>query len=92
MKNITPIQIWKDGQLKTASILNARIINDDLSSSCCFYWWLTEESATIAMTNGITLAEGNSYMSNEDYQDWDGTNHTAYAFIATQINVVIVTV
>ena len=83
MKQIEPIQIWINGQNKTASELDARIINDDLASSCTFYWELKEE------TTGLQLAQGNVSMSGEDYENWDGDNNLAYAYIAKQINVVI---
>lgn len=93
MKQIEPIQIWKNGGTKTAEFLDARIINDDLKSSCTFYWQLTEanvqanEESTIA--SGAVLSEGNSYMSGEDYLNWDGSNDSAYEFVANQINVTI---
>jgi hypothetical protein len=101
MKNITPITIWKDGQSKTASVLNARIINDDLKSSSVFYWELKEadqvipadpevEGSTETTINGQVLANGNCTMSGEEYDAWDGSNDTAYTFVAGQINVVIV--
>lgn len=100
MKNITPIQIWKDGQSKTASVLIARIINDDLNTSCVFYWELKEadqvtpadpevEGSTEAVVNGAVLSSGNCTWSGEGYSNWDGTNDAAYAFVAGQINVVL---
>lgn len=87
MKSIQPIQIWSNGQLKTASELDARIINDDLQTSCTFYWELKE--ASTEETQGQQLAQGNVTMAGDDYLNWDGTNNEAYAFIANQINVVI---
>lgn len=87
MKNISPIQIWVNGQNKTASILDARIINDDLQSSCTFYWELKE--ASTEETQGQQLAQENVTMSGDDYLNWDGTNDEAYAYIASQINVTI---
>lgn len=87
MKNISPIQIWVNGQNKTASILDARIINDDLASSCTFYWELKE--ASTEENAGQQLANGNVSMSGDDYLNWDGTNDSAYSYIASQINVQI---
>lgn len=87
MKSIEPIQIWSNGQLKTASELDARIINDDLQSSCTFYWELKE--ATTEETQGQQLAQGNVSMSGEDYENWDGNNDLAYSYIANHINVTI---
>lgn len=94
MKNIDPIQIWKNGQNKTASVLEARIINDDLNSSCTFYWQLKEAvvlgEGDAPSTGGASLSEGNCSMAGEDYLDWDGSNDAAYEFVANQINVIIV--
>lgn len=87
MKQIEPIQIWSNGVLKTASELDARIINDDLQSSCTFYWELKE--ASTEENAGVQLAQGNVTMSGQDYENWDGNNDLAYAYIAQQINVII---
>jgi hypothetical protein len=92
MKNIYPIQIWKNGQNKTASILDAIIINDNLSSSCTFYWMLKEADTVVdeQTVAGQTLADGNVTMSGEDYDNWDGSNDYAFEYIASQINVTII--
>jgi hypothetical protein len=84
MKNIQPLQIWKNGQQLTASVLDAIIINDNLSTSCTFYWMLKEEGEV-----GQTLADGNTTMTGEDYDNWDGSNDYAFDYIASQINVTI---
>ena len=98
MVHIEPIQIWKNGQNKTASILDAYIINDNLSSSCTFYWQLKEADITPEPTEdtpepqpiaGEVLADGNVTMSGDDYNNWDGSNHEAFNFIANKINVTI---
>jgi hypothetical protein len=88
MKNISPVSIWKNGQNKTASILDAIIINDNLSSSCTFYWMLKE--ADQEEQAGQVLADGNTTMSGEDYDGWDGNNDYAFEYIAEQINVTII--
>jgi hypothetical protein len=86
MKQIEPIQIWKNGQQLTASVLDAIIINDNLSTSCTFYWMLKEDLDDEA---GQTLADGNATMTGEDYDGWDGSNDYAFSYIAKQINVTI---
>ena len=92
MKNISPVSIWKNGQNKTASILDAIIINDNLSSSCTFYWMLKEADTVVdeQTVAGQTLADGNVTMSGEDYDNWDGSNDYAFEYIAEQINVTII--
>jgi hypothetical protein len=84
MKNISPVSIWKNGQSLTASILDAIIINDNLSTSCTFYWMLKEDGEA-----GQVLADGNTTMTGEHYDGWDGNNDYAFEYIATQINVTI---
>lgn len=87
MKNIEPISIWSNGQTKTASVLDARIINDDLQSSCTFYYELKE--ASTEEQAGASLAQGNVNMDGQDYIDWDNSNDEAYSYIAQKINVTI---
>jgi hypothetical protein len=82
MKQIEPIQIWKNGQLLTASVLDATIIHDNLETTCTFYW-------TIKENEGQTLADGNVIMTDKYYSEWDGSNDYAYGYIAQQINVTI---
>jgi len=101
MKNISPVTIWKNGQDKTASILDAYIINDNLSNSCTFYWMLKEANQVIENSDpelngsrtivGETLADGNTTMTGDDYNNWDGSNDYAFEYIASQINVSIAT-
>ena len=100
MREIQPLQIWKNGEVKTASILDASIISDNLQSNCTFYWQLKEadtvipadeeiEGSTEQTISGQTLADGNVSLSGEDYDNWDGSNDYAFSYIATQINVVL---
>jgi hypothetical protein len=91
MREIQPIQIWKNGEVKTASILDAQIISDNLQSNCTFYWQLKEADSVVdeQTISGQTLADGNVSLSGEDYDNWDGSNDYAFSYIATQINVVL---
>jgi hypothetical protein len=92
MKNISPVSIWKNGQNKTASILDAIIINDNLSTSCTFYWMLKEADSILDEQSvaGQVLADGNVTMAGQDYDNWDGSNDYAFEYIASQINVTII--
>lgn len=92
MKSIQPVQIWKNGESKSASVLSAILINDDLATSATFYYQLKEGDSQDAEGNvisGQSLADGNVSMSGQDYQDWDDSNDGAYAFIASQLNLTI---
>jgi len=91
MREIQQIQIWKNGEVKTASILDAQIISDNLQSNCTFYWMLKEADIVIEeqTISGAVLADGNVNLSGEDYDNWDGDNNYAFEYIAQQINVVL---
>lgn len=88
MKQIAPVSVWNNGQEKTASILIASIVSDNLESSCSFYYQLCEEGEEGAV--GEVLAQGNVALSGEDYLAWDGSNEAAYAYVAGELNLTIV--
>jgi hypothetical protein len=98
MRKIQPIQIWNAGGQKTASVLSAYIINDNLENSCTFYWSLREANVETEVegqeepqvTQGLVLADGNLTVTNEEYSDWDGSNETAYQWIADKLGITIV--
>lgn len=94
MKQIEPVQIWMNGTNRTAEILDARIINDDLATSCTLYWELKEASTPATDDTpeqaGQQLAQGNISMSGADYENWDNSNEEAYEYIAEKINVTLV--
>lgn len=99
MRNIEPIQIWLNGQLKQASVLDAKIINDDLKTTCTFYYELKEatiitppleEGGQETSVIGARLADGNVSISGEDYLNWDGGNDYAFNFIANHLNLTLI--
>ena len=86
MKQIQPFQIWVNGSLKTATLLNAYVIHDNLSDSAQFYWSLSD--ADLAQ-----LAQGNLTMSGQDYIDWNANpdiNDDAYVWIAEQLGLTLI--
>lgn len=89
MKNIEPVNVWQNGQAKQASILDAKIIYDDLKTSCTFYYEL-KESMELANIAGNSLASGNVSLSGENYLSWDGSNDFAYNYVADQLNLIII--
>ena len=92
MKSIQPISVWFNGEEKQATILNASIIADDMATSATFYYQLMESSQDEEnnLVVGQGLASGNVSMSGQDYIDWDDTNDSAYAYIASKLNLVII--
>lgn len=92
MRQIEPLQIWKNGESKTANILNAYIINDNLETSCTFYYQLCEGgqgTEEMPLIQGNTLADGNVTMTGENYLAWDGSNDYAFSYIAEQLNLTL---
>jgi hypothetical protein len=93
MKQIESIQIWKNGQIQEANLLNIYIINDNLATSCSFYYQLcssgepTEETPLVI---GQTLADGNVTMDGENYLLWNGDNNYAYSYIASELNLTLI--
>ena len=93
MKPIEPVTIWKNGESQEANLLNAYIINDNLSTACSFYYQLCasgEGTEALPLVIGQTLAEGNVQMSGQDYLDWDNSNEAAYVYIAEKLNLTII--
>ena len=86
MKQIQPIQIWVNGQQKTASLFNLIIINDNLLNSATFYWQLLDADAS-------KLADGNLTMGEPDYDVWGSSadiNQAAYDWAASKLNITLV--
>jgi hypothetical protein len=91
MRQIEPIEILLNEEVKIASILDAQIISDDLDSSCLFYWMLKEADIIVEdqVGSGLILSDGNITISGQDYINWDGSNDFAFNYIATELNVVL---
>ena len=72
--NISPDNIWKDRETKSATKLQLREVNDDLFSQAVFYYELR------TTTNEIVTA-GNITMSGTTYTNWNtSANATPAAF------------
>lgn len=92
MRQIEPIQLWKNGEQFEANTLNAIIVNDNLETACTFYYSLLSSGAgteAMPIIYGQTLAEGNISLDGEAYLEWDGSNQDAYTYIANKLNLTI---
>jgi hypothetical protein len=91
-KQIQPVNIWKDGSLKTATQFSLISINDNLESSATFYYQLMEEvqGEDGVVSAGAVLSVGNLSLSGEEYDSWDGSNSAAYTWSAGELNIVLV--
>jgi hypothetical protein len=93
MKQIEPVTIWNNGEEKTASILTAKIVEDNLQSSCNFYYELCEGGQGTEATpliQGLCLVNGNVPMTGENYLAWDGDNDYAFTYIAEKLNLILI--
>lgn len=98
MAQIQPVQVWKDGSVKTASVFTMVSIYDDLSSSAKFYYQMKEADSTDAdgnLVSGSVVADGNLDLAGQEYQDWGNQSGTdintwAYDWAAGQLNLTIV--
>jgi hypothetical protein len=93
MRQIEPIQIWKDGEQFEAIYLNATIVNDNLQSFCSFYYSLNaggQGTEAMPIVMGQVLTEGNIPLDGENYLAWDGSNDYAFAYIAEKLNLTLI--
>jgi hypothetical protein len=80
MKNITPIQIWNNGELKTATKIDIRSIDNNLDSARFTYVLFSDNSEEVAT--------GEKVMSGDDYINYS-SNDYAYSWIASKINITL---
>jgi hypothetical protein len=90
-KQIEPVQIWVNGETKTAEFLDAKGIDVTLGTSAQFYWSLLTKVVDDegVESPGEFLTTGNIFMGGADYQAWD-QDEVAWDFIAAQLNLTII--
>lgn len=90
MKQIQPIQIWKDGQSKTATYISLTIVHDNLQDTAtlsyrlCNYVGTGEEIIVEEITTGAISITG------QEYNLWGDTldiNEDAYNIAASKLNL-----
>ena len=81
MKEITPIQVWQNGEVVEAKILNAYAVSVTLDQGASFYYGLITEAKQ-------TVAQGNLTMDSETYDQWE-LDSFAWDWIASQLNLTI---
>lgn len=83
MKTIEPIQIWYNGQIKIASLLDANAnitLNNDATLNYTLY--------SIDNNHVYSVASGNIYMNPEIYATWE-QDDIAWDFVANSLNLII---
>lgn len=86
MKTIQDVQIWDNGQIKIAKILNSYAINVSLNQNATFYYELLpiDDQGNV----GSKIAYGNVFMPTEEYLKWS-QDEFAWDFVASVLNIVI---
>ena len=90
-KQISPVNVWVNGETKVAEFLNAKGIDVTLGTSAQFYWTLitkiVDEKGEISQ--GEQIASGNLTMDGEDYQQWN-QDIFAWDWVAEKLNLTII--
>jgi hypothetical protein len=85
MRNIQPLDIWSDGETKTAVCIRLYISYDDLETRAAFQYALCD-------VDGVTIYEGQILIEGQTYLDWGSSgdsNNEAYTIAATQLNITL---
>jgi len=91
MKTIQAVNVWQNGQVKSATKFNLDIIYDNLESSATFFYQLLEELVdSEGLEYTTSVSQGNLLMDGQEYQDWDDSNDGAYTWAAGKLSLTIV--
>ena len=85
MRNIQPLDIWSDGDTKTATALSLYISYDDLATQAALVYKLHDSIGTI-------IYEGQILFTGQEYVDWGSSgdsNAEAYTLAAAHLNITL---
>ena len=85
MKAIQPLDIWSDGDTKTAVALSLYISYDDLSTQAALVYKLHDSM-------GAIIYEGQIFFIDQEYIDWGSSgdsNEEAYTLAASHLNITL---
>ena len=96
-KQISPINVWVNGQSKEAQYLQVTCINDNYENSATNYWQMFTMvvDAEGVESIGEQVAAGNTTIQGEDYVLWGdqpamAINAWIYNWVAEQLNLTII--
>ena len=96
-KQISPVNVWVNGQSKEAKYLQVTCINDNYESSATNYWQMftMNVDAEGVESMGEQVAAGNTTIQGEDYVLWGdqpamAINAWIYNWVAEQLNLTII--
>ena len=79
MKKIKPIQIWVDGKNVNGTVLNLKVVQDNLKDTATFYYSILDDKLN-------KLTEGNLTMRGDDYDKYS-TNEDAFNYAAFALSL-----
>ena len=71
MKQIQPIQIWKDGQNKTATYISLILVHDNLQDTAVLSYRLCNYVGTEEETTIEEVSTGAVSITGQEYNLWD---------------------
>ena len=96
-KQISPVNVWVNGESKQAEYFQVTGINDNYESSATNYWALFTKvvDAEGVESQGEQVAQGNLTISGQDYINWGdqpamAINAWIYNWSAEQLNLTII--
>lgn len=92
MKAIEPVNIWQDGQNRSANRIRLTLVQDNLVDSATFLYEFIEEEMNENEPSITILAAGNVTISGEEYDEWGESspiNEDAYIIIANKLNITL---
>ncbi len=96
-KQISPVNVWVNGQSKEAKYLQVTCINDNYESSATNYWQMftMNVDAEGVESMGEQVAQGNLTIDGEQYIAWGdqpamAINAWIYNWVAEQLNLTII--
>jgi len=96
-KQIQPVNIWVNGEMKEAKYFSVTCINDNYENSATNYWQLydamVDEEGNEKM--GMQVSAGNLTIDGVDYVNWGdqpamAINEWIYNWSASKLNLVII--
>jgi hypothetical protein len=85
MKAIQPLEIWSNGDTKTAIALSLYISYDDLATQAALVYKLHDSMGTI-------IYEGQIFFIDQEYINWGSSgnsNEEAYTLAASHLNITL---
>lgn len=86
MRQIQSLDIWSNGDTKTAVSLSLYISYDDLATQAALVYKLLD-------IDGFSIYEGQIFFTDQEYTDWGSSgdsNQEAYTLAASKLNIILI--